>query len=107
MGKPHELDRLALWLAMNTEELDIKQFSSGYPYIVDGVIYNSKDELPIVRYAKNYTKDEVKFSLCIITTEVDTKKMEKWLDQQAEEIQLKDIDRSVKKFNMLNVRYKK
>lgn len=101
--KPHTLNQLAIWLPMNTSELSIKAFPEGYSYKSKlGVSFTSNFLNPVYRYAKNYIKDGKKFSLCIISTEQYTNKMEKWLDEQAKKIDSKEI---VPKFKMLSVFY--
>lgn len=100
--KPHDLNSLYLWLPMNTNELSIKSYAEGYPYRHKGILFQSNLTTPIYRYAKNYIIDGKKFSLCLISTEKDTTKMEKWLDEQAKKIDSKEI---IPKFKMLNIFY--
>lgn len=100
--KPHTINQLAVWLPMNTQKLSIKAFPERYPYKNKGILFQSSAGMPIYRYAKNFIKDGKKFSLCLISTEKDTKKMEKWLDEQAKKIDSKEI---VPKFKMLGVFY--
>lgn len=102
--KPHPLNQLAIWLPMNTDELSIKAYGAGYPYLENGIVMRSSLTNPVTRYAKNYTKSKKQYSLCIITNEPDVKKIEAWLDQQAENIKPKDI---TPEFKLTKVQYGK
>lgn len=102
MKTPQPLNKLAVWLPMNTDKLSIKAFDTGYPYLHKGIVRRSDHATPITRYAKNYTKKGVKYSLCIITTESDTKKIEAWLDAESKKLNGKDIE---PRFKMLEVYY--
>lgn len=100
--KPKNIDQLAIWLPMKDQGLSIKSFSSGYPYLSKGIIVHSTLTKPVTRYAKNYSTENKNYSLCLITTEKDTNKIEKWLDEQAKKIQEADIEA---KFKLLDVFY--
>lgn len=85
--KPPTLNQVATWLPMKRDELDVKVFDS-YQFIDDGVMKTATAKDPVFRYAKNYKRDSrIKFSLCIISLERDTKKMEAFLDKTAETIE--------------------
>lgn len=102
MNKPHEINVLHTWFKMNTDKLSIKAFNAGYPYTSNGIIARSSLKKPIQRYAKNYTLKSKSYSLCIISDEKDTKKMEAWLDEQSNKIKAKDLDEP---FKAVGVRY--
>jgi len=80
---PLPINQLYSWRPIPIDTLSISTYNN-YPHINNGIVRRSKK--PVNRYAKNYTKDGKKFSLCITSEEPDTEKMEKWLDEQAEKI---------------------
>lgn len=102
MSKPREINVLHAWYKMNADGLLVKAFNAGYPYTSKGIIARSSLKKPIQRYAKNYTLKGEQYSLCIISDEKDTKKMEAWLDEQSKKIKAKDLDEP---FKAVGVRY--
>lgn len=102
--KPYEINQLAIWLPMKDKGLSIKAFSTGYAYRQKGLILRSNLRTPVTRYAKNYTKGDNRFSLCIISTEQDIEKIEKFLDEQSKKVDNKDISSGM--FKLLNSYYK-
>lgn len=87
---------------MKIEGLNIKTYPLGYPYIERGIVKSSGIGTEVIRYAKNYTKSNKRFSLCVITNQKDTKKIEGWLDTMSKKIKPKDIE---SKFKKLGVEY--
>lgn len=83
---PPTLNQVATWLPMKRDELDVKVFDS-YQFLDDGVLKSASAKEPVFRMAKNYSRGRVKFSLCIITLERDTKKIEKFLDEASETVE--------------------
>jgi hypothetical protein len=102
--KPNPIDQLAIWLPMNTEKLDAKVFPAGYPYSKGNLILHSSIGTPIIRYAKNYSVDGLRLSLCIISNENDSKAMEDWMDKQSQRI---DPDTIKSPFQMTDIHYEK
>lgn len=100
--KPPPLNQLAIWTPLRKDPLSIKAYGIGYPFMDRGIVQRSSLTNPINRYAKNYTKGKKKFSIGIITTEPDSKKIEKWLNSQSKKIDTKDIDGT---FKILDVHY--
>lgn len=98
----NELNRLAIWLPMASDEINVKKYAEGYPYIKKGILHNSTIVKPVIRYAKNYIVQDKKLSLCIITNDSSISNVENWLDEQAKTIKLSDIKRP---FTLLNVYY--
>lgn len=99
---PKPINTLATWTPIAAEGLDIKSFQPGYPYKKGELVLRSTLETPVNRYAKNYEKDVKRFSLCIISTESNAKRMEEWLDKQSEHIKGEDVTGN---FNLLGVVY--
>lgn len=100
--KPNRINQLASWIFMNKDGLQIKSFGTGYPYLQGNIIMRSSVHKPITCYAKNYKLGDKKYSLCIITNEKDTKKIESWMDAQSKNITTKDLTFG---FKMLEVFY--
>lgn len=88
---------------MNRMGLLVKVYNDGYPYKNGSIIMRSSITNPVNRYAKNYFLGIKKYSLCLITHEPDTAKMEAWLDDQSKAIRATDIE---DKFKLLGVKYK-
>lgn len=99
--KPPQINQVAIWLPMKSQELDVKTYDS-YQYMDKGIIQVATSLKPVVRYAKNYIKDNWKFSLCIISLERDTAKMEAFLDETAKKVQ---IDEKTESFTKTEFHY--
>lgn len=100
--QPKPLNTLAIYVPVQAEGLDIKSFQPGYPYKKGELVLRSTLENPVNRYAKNYEKHGKRFSLCIISTEANAKRMEEWLDKQSELVEADDITNN---FKLLDVVY--
>lgn len=85
--KPPTLNQVATWLPMKRDELDVKVFDS-YQFNDAGLMKTATPKDPVFRYAKNYKTGRDKFSLCIISLERDTKKMEAFLDEVAKTVKV-------------------
>lgn len=83
---PPILNQVATWYPMKREGLDIKVFDS-YQFNDNGVLKSATPKEPVFRLAKNYKRGRDKFSLCMITLERDTKKVEAFLDETAKTIE--------------------
>lgn len=85
------LNQVALWRSCGATELN-KRFSPvGEKYReVDNPIYKISDK-PLIRYAKDYEKDKIKFCLFIRTMNEDDKNIEKLLDKTAKSIKKEDL----------------
>lgn len=92
--KPPLINEIAVWLPMKRDELDIKIFPA-YNYLEpSGLIKAASKDDPIIRYAKNYTRGRTKFSLCMITLQRDSKKVEKFMDKAAKDVEVNVKDRA-------------
>lgn len=99
--KPPQLNQVAIWLPMKSQDLDVKSYDN-YQYMDKGLIQSASTLRPVFRYAKNYIKEDRKFSLCLISLERDTEKMERFLDDVAKEVKPSD---STSVFTMTEHRY--
>jgi hypothetical protein len=98
--KPPVLNQVAIWLPMKRDGLDVKTYDS-YQFVNNGKIGSATKTRPVVRYAKNYKDGDNKFSLCLVSLERDTEKMERFLDRKAKTIDV----HSGKKFYLTEVYY--
>lgn len=74
-----EIDRPAAWLPIRDKGLNVRSYDS-YRYMTKGgIIVDASHAKPVQRYAKNY--GDGSFSLIMISTEKDTKKIEKFMDE--------------------------
>lgn len=86
MSKIPELNTLHVWLPMKREGLDHKTYTE-YQFMDKGILQTASTFKPVHRYAKKYTKDNVIFSLCMITLDGDESAVEAFFDEA-----VKDID---------------
>lgn len=82
---PPTINQVCIWRFMKRDELDIKTFEN-YQFMHKGIIQSASSLKPVIRYAKNYGTGRKKFSLCIISQERNTKKMEAFLDKAAKDV---------------------
>lgn len=80
------LNVVHVWLPMKREGLDHKTYTE-YQYMHKGLIQTASTLKPVHRYAKKYMKDNVIFTLCLITLDGDETAVEQFLDEA-----VKDID---------------
>lgn len=86
-GRPQTLNQVAIWLPMRRDGLDVKTYDT-YQYMHRGIIQSASSLAPVIRYAKNYTVKGQTFSLCLISLERDTKKMEDFLDEVSTKVKV-------------------
>lgn len=97
-----DINTLATWIPIHNDELDVKIFGDGYPFKQNGILLQATAKDKVYRYAKNYSLDKTKYSLCFTTLDRNIEKVEAWLDEQASKITKDDLNGS---FKMLGVRY--
>lgn len=103
MSKTPEINVVHVWLPMKSDALDVKQFDD-YPFTTEsGIIQSASSLRPVFRYAKNYTKNEARFSLCMISLQKDRDAIEEFLDKTAEQID--PIDYIGRVFSKTEMRY--
>lgn len=71
-----EHNRIGICHALRGDDMYVRVFSGGYPYLKDSLILRSSSISPIYSYGKNYEKDNKKFALFVWTTESDQSKIE-------------------------------
>lgn len=103
MKPTNRINQLCLWVMMKNPGLDVKSYGEDYPYMTEyGFVAKSSPDSPIYRYVKNYKVEDETVSLCMITLDGDTEKVEAWMDEQAKTVTL---DERVKSFNRLERYY--
>lgn len=106
------LNKPALWRPIRNEDTSIRKYSGGYPYLSEGGIVSQSTPLePVIRYAKNYEKFDLKFSLFIFSSEKDNDKIENFLTTQVKKLTKSEISEtlitaSASNFTYLDTMYK-
>ena len=72
-----EHDRIGLCHALRKDEMYVRTFSGGYPYLKNGVLVRSSSVAPIYSYGKNYEKNDKKFAMFVWTTNSSETEIEK------------------------------
>lgn len=83
--KVHNLNQVAVWVPMKSDELDIKVFTE-YNFSHKGIIHQASTLKPVYRYAKNYYDGTNKFSLCMITDEKDTEAIDAFFNKVGKDL---------------------
>jgi hypothetical protein len=72
-----EHDKVGLCHALRKDEMYVRTFSGGYPYLKNGILVRSSSVAPIYSYGKNYEKNDKKFAMFVWTTNSDSTEVEK------------------------------
>lgn len=80
------LNKVAIWRARNNENFTKRPAPLGTRYREDSSPIYKNAEKPIIRYAKDYTIQKVKYSLFLRTFCEDEKAVEKALDAVAKKL---------------------
>jgi len=87
-----EHDKVGLCHALRKDDIYVRTFSGGYPYLNNGVLVRSNSLKPIYSYGKNYKKKGDKFALFVWTTNKDQSEIEKLFKSLAPKITSEQID---------------
>lgn len=60
----------AIWVAIPTDLMSTRVYRS-FPYEHNGLMREATPLAPVTRYAKNFTKGKLNFSLCLFSDEQD------------------------------------
>lgn len=71
-----EHDKVGLCHALRKDEMYVRTFSGGYPYIKDGQLTRSNSSQPIYSYGKNYKRHNKKFAMFVWTTNSSASEIE-------------------------------
>ena len=63
--------------SLRSDDMYVKSFAGGYPYLQYGTVLHSTNFLPIYSYGKNYEKNDKKFAFFVWTTESNQSKIDK------------------------------
>lgn len=100
------LNRPALWRPIRSQETSVRKYSGAYPYKTkSGVIAQSSIANPVIRYAKNFTKFKLDFSLFIFTDETDLAKIEGFFADLAKKLKKSDITQTLMIASMSDFTY--
>ena len=81
-----EHDRVGLCHALRKDEMYVRTFSGGYPYLKNGVLLRSSSVAPIYSYGKNYKKNNKKFAMFVWTTNSNEAEIEKMFKSLAKDV---------------------
>jgi hypothetical protein len=81
-----EHNKIGVCHSLREDNMYVRTFSGGYPYISNGVILRSSSTQPIYSYGKNYEKDDKKFALFVWTTINDQEKIKEAFDSVASSV---------------------
>ena len=87
-----EHDRIGLCHALRKDEMYVRTFSGGYPYLKNGVLVRSSSVAPIYSYGKNYEKNNKKFAMFVWTTNSNEAEIEKMFKSLAKDVRDEKID---------------
>lgn len=81
-----EHDKIGICHALRGDDMYIRVFSGGYPYVQGDVLLRSNSSNPVYSYGKNYEKNGHKFALFIWTTEKDMSVIEDRFEEAVNEV---------------------
>lgn len=98
----------AISKAINDKELNIRVYYVNYRYLNDNKIISvATNEAPVYRYAKNYSIDGNDYSIIMISTDENAKKVEDFFDKLAKKQDIKKIKKDLSSsFTYLDDTYK-
>lgn len=99
-----ELERPAIWRPIRNRDISVRKYSS-YPYMKRGVMGMSSPMNPVIRYAKNYTKYKLEFSLCLFTNETDISAVEGYFESLKKKINKEQVQEALKSADMAHLDY--
>lgn len=98
-----KLDTIAVWRPKLNDCFRAKSSAPGRTYYENNIA--KKSDEPIVSYAKNYTRNRVKFCLFVMSFAKDEKEIEKFLDATSKTIDLDFIKDVVSKSTATDFAY--
>lgn len=87
-----ENGRIGICHSLRGNDLYIRVFSGGYPYINNGTIVRSSKNAPIYSYGKNYVLNDKEFALFMWTTEEDSSVVENIFDNTVQSVTEEQVD---------------
>ena len=91
-----EHDKVGLCHALRGDDIYIRTFSGGYPYIKDGQLTRSNSSQPIHYYGKNYEKNDKKFAMFAWTTDSSETEIEKMFQSLVKDVNEEKVEQVLK-----------
>lgn len=88
-----EHDKVGIFHALRADEMYVRTFSGGYPYLKNGLLVRSSSAQPIYSYGKNYEKDGKKFAMFVWTTNKNQEEIEQLFNSLLKDVTSEKIDR--------------
>lgn len=92
MNRYAEHDRIGVYRPLRNEEMVVRKYAGGYPYLKGGVIVNSSEVEPIYSYGKNYKNEAGEFSLFVWTTNKNKQEVEERFNQASNRVTADKIE---------------
>ena len=89
-----EHDKIGICHALRKDEIYVRTFSGGYPYLNGDILLRSSSIKPIYSYGKNYEKGDRKFALFVWTTNSNQSEVESLLESAAKDVTDEQIDQT-------------
>lgn len=71
-----EHNKVGICHSLKKDDMYVRVFSGGYPYMKEGIIVRSNSVEPIYSYGKNYEKNNIKFAFFVWTTNSNQSEIE-------------------------------
>lgn len=107
--KELQLNRIAIWSPKSLDEFSVRESPAGRPTSLNGLI--TLTTAKTYRYAKNYTKGNLRYCLFFVTYDNAPKDAEEFLDATAKKVTKEQIQKALTiattgDFDYLNIIYK-
>jgi len=86
-----EHGKVGICHSLKNDDLYVRVFYGGYPYLKNGVLVHSSKASPIYSYGKNYKKNDAGFAFFVWTTEADKSKIENLFESLLPKVTDNDI----------------
>lgn len=100
-----EANRPGIFRKLRTEELQIRSYSGGYPYRMNGAIQTSSPKAPMYSYAKNFKKFKKEFSLFVWTVEPSADKISAHFEKVLKNVTREDVHGIISNPSFSNYNY--
>jgi hypothetical protein len=75
----------AIWRRIPTDKMNTRKYDA-FPYEQDGEVKSASSNNPVTRYAQNFTKGELSFSLCMFSDETSKTKVEAYFKKLVKDL---------------------
>jgi len=87
-----EHDKVGIFHALRRDDMYVRTFSGGYPYLNNGTLVRSNTLSPLYSYGKNYEKEGKKFAFFVWTTNSDQSSIEELFESLLQKVTSKQIE---------------